>query len=179
MSQPCRLYPNGCPGAPPLFDWPRSQNFGSVPVKSEGKTATMIRNRMSNAEMTNVGLRRRSCQASDHRLRGFPMAPFSAETPKVSAARAASSDGISDPLVSGISDPRVENGVEKVYEQVEDEIDDDQDDHERHDGGCFTAGDRLIERPADTVDVEDPLGHDRTAHQGADVRAEVRHHGNQ
>src|SRR5665648_68559 len=188
MSQPCRLYPNGCPGAPPLFDWPRSQNFGSVAVKSEGKTATMIRNRMSNAEMTNVGLRRRSCQASDHRLRGFPTPPASAPTSsKVSAVKAESCEGrtvfevsgMSDPRFSDISDPRVENGVEKVHEQIGEQVDDDQDDYEGHDGGRFTTGDRLVERAADTVHVEDPFGHDRAAHQGAEVGAQVRHHGDQ
>src|SRR5665647_2866674 len=131
---------------------------------------------MSDAEMMNIGLRRRSCQASDQRLRGLPLLPVSAESPKVSAAVAASSCGARALEGSGITDPRVENGVKKVYEQIGEQVDDDQDRHERHDGRRFTAGDRLEEGAADTVNVEDSLGHDRAAHQRAEVGAEVGHH---
>src|SRR5680860_229723 len=183
MSQPCRLNPNGCPGAPASLEWERSQNFGSVSVNSEGTAATTTKNRMSNAEMMKVGLRRRSCQASDHRLRGFPTSSGSGESPMVRAPTATSWYAAVGCEGSGsgsdISDPRVENGVQQVHEQIGEQVDDDQDGHERHDRGCFTAVDRLVERAADTVNVEDPLGHDRAAHQGAEVGTEVRHHRDQ
>src|SRR5674476_751556 len=124
MSQPCRVNPNGCPGALVSLEWERSQNFGSVPVNSEGTTATTIKNRMSNAETMNVGLRRRSCQASDHRLRGFPISPVSGETPRVRASLPRSCGAAVGCEGSLISDPRVENGVQQVHEQIGEQVDD-------------------------------------------------------
>src|SRR5665647_1659587 len=118
---------------------------------------------MSAAETMNIGLRRRSCQASDQRLRGLSLLPVSAAMPRVNAA-AASSEGVRVFGGSCITDPRVENGVEKVHEQIGEQVDDDQNGHERHDGRRFTAGDRLEERATDAVNVEDPLGHDRSTH---------------
>src|SRR5680860_57788 len=179
MSQPCRLNPNGCPGALVSLEWARSQYCGSVLVKSEGAIATTTKNKMSNAETMKVGLRRRSCQASDHRLRGFPTSSGSGESPMVRAPTATSWYAAVGCEGSVISDPRVENGVEQVHEQIGEQVDDDEDGHERHDRGRFTAVDRLVERAADTVNVEDPLGHDRAAHQGAEVGTEVGHHRDQ
>jgi hypothetical protein len=52
----------------------------------------MISSRISEAEMMNIGLRRRSCHASDHRLRGLPPPPGldspagAAETPEAVVA---------------------------------------------------------------------------------------------
>src|SRR5665811_1054711 len=115
------------PGALVSLECSRKQDFGSVPVNSEGTTATTTKNRMSSAETMNVGLRRRSCQASDHRLRGFPTSPVSGWAPTVKASIPRSSGAAVGCEGSVISDPRVENGVEQVQEQIGAQVDDDQD----------------------------------------------------
>src|SRR5690606_37686001 len=68
-----------------------------------------------------------------------------------------------------IADPRVENGVQQVDEQVGDQEDDHQQHDDTGDDGAFLGQNPVEHETADAVDAEDAFGHDRAAHQAAQV----------
>ena len=74
-SQPCRVNPSGCPsvGAPLLLaSW--QFEFGGSFVNRPGNSATNTMMRISDAEIQNIGRRRRSAHASIQRFEGLPSA---------------------------------------------------------------------------------------------------------
>src|SRR5690242_21422922 len=115
------------------------------------------RNRMISEEMMKTGLRRRSRQASDHRLCGLVSGPvpsgppgvFSRLSPSASARSvgppAPAAEIASSGVCSGIADPRVEYGVEEVDDQVGRQEDQHQDGDEADHGLRVLAQDALVE----------------------------------
>src|SRR6478735_5103522 len=196
-SQPWPSKPKGWPGWEPSWALDRSQSSGSWSAISEGQIEMITRNRMTSEEMMKTGLRRRSRQASDQRLRGLPAGPVPSGPPGVFSSVVPSSIARSMPppapapeiaplpvvsshgFCSGIADPRVEYGVQEVDDQVRRQEDEDQDGDEPDDGLGVLAEDPLVELVADSVDVEDALGDDRPSHQGSHVRADEGHDGDE
>src|SRR6202012_5946260 len=143
MSWPCKSVPNQCAADGLSRLWSGLAYPGSAPVNNDGKTATRTTNVISAALTRNFGRRRSPRQVSRQK-----------PTPAT---------------VSVIADPGVQRRVEQIHRQVGDEVDDDQNRHDRHHGRGFLTGDGLVEHTADTMDVEDAFGDNRTAHQRAEV----------
>src|ERR1700734_3414352 len=139
MWPPCRSVPNQCATDGPSRLWSGSAYPGSAPVNNAGSTATTMTHPISTALTMNFGRRR----SPRHVPRQKP-------TPAA---------------VSAIANPRVQRRVQQVHRQVGDEVDDYEHRHDRHHGRGFLPRNGLVEHAADTVDVEDAFGHDRTAHQ--------------
>ena len=82
MSQPCLSKPKGCPAEGPASDEESSQNFGSVAVKSDGKSARSAASVIMNAAIQKVGRRRRRFQASPHMDEGAPSSATASTAPR-------------------------------------------------------------------------------------------------
>src|SRR3984957_1663982 len=143
MSWPCRSVPNQCATDGPSRLWSGLAYPGSAPVNNAGSTATTTTHPISTALMMNFGRRRSPRHVS--RQKPTPAA------------------------VSAIANPGVQRRVQQVHRQVGDEVDEYEHRPERPHGRGFLARDGLVEDVADTVDVEDAFGHDRAAHQRAEV----------
>ena len=82
MSQPCLSKPKGWPAAGPAREEDSSQNFGSVEVNSDGKSARSAASAMMAAAIQKVGRRRRRFQASPHMDEGAPSSATASTAPR-------------------------------------------------------------------------------------------------
>ena len=81
MSQPWKVNPSGWPSAGPALLLARKHSsFGGVCVNSVGQTAIRMTTNMISSASQNVGRFRRSCHASDQRLRGLAVDTLTAST---------------------------------------------------------------------------------------------------
>src|SRR5690606_3505104 len=148
-SQPRLSRPKMWPGPGPWRAVDSSQVFasnGSIEVNSDGQNDMTSRTAIRTSEMMNIGLRRRSYQASLQRLAGLasffflglagggsPGAWFSFD------GRVLGNAGPTRPNcgVSLIADPRVEHGVQHVDDQVCHDVHQHQDCHDTYDDGLL------------------------------------------
>src|SRR5680860_1488939 len=183
--------PNQCSALGPSCDRLRSVARGSTPVNSWGTTAIVVKMTSRTDPSRKNGFFRRVFQASENRLacRISPPATASSAAPdfavSTSSAVACEPDEVGAPpmsvprRVSLIADPRVEQRVQDVHHQDEEDVEEHQQGDDPADDSALLAQDRLEGGPAEAGDVEHRLGHDRPAHQGADVRTDEGHHRDQ
>src|SRR5262245_57118154 len=107
---------------------------------------------ISNTEMMNTGFLRRSCHASDQRLRGLPCLVGMTST-RSSATTRSSAAAALVPIVgvgsSVIANPWVEDGIEQVDDQVHQQEDDHQEDHDPDHDETLLVQDRGVDEVAD------------------------------
>src|SRR5690606_14799727 len=127
-----------------------------------------------------IQFERRDFQASFHWLSGglvVSTVPVSASGVEARGATKRSCPGsvpgVLDRGISGITNPRIEPGVQQVDEQAHDDVDEHHEGDDGDDRRALAAVDRAERETAEARDVEDALGDDGTGHERAEVGAEV------
>src|SRR5690242_8120000 len=126
---PCRASPS----------WQVAASNGSTEVKSQGNAAMTIRTVIRAAEPMKSGRRRRSYQASVHRLATLSGLGAEALLPRLPCFAPRLTSGA---RVSLIANPWVEHGVEQVNDHVGQDVDQHQHGHDPDDHGLLPQVDR-------------------------------------